>query len=100
MAELSMSSDDIERLAAPIAERVLDILADRFEALMPVQRNVGKSIIGREGIAELLEVSTATIDRWVKSGRIPSIGDSNTRRFIVADVIEAERIRGKRGSDD
>lgn len=102
MAELTMTPADVESIAAPIAQRVWELIVDRIGSdRMDAAGTIGNAsppaiITDREGIANLYGVSTATIDRWVRTQRIPSIGDGNTRRFIVADVIEAERQRAKR----
>ncbi|SMP77888.1 hypothetical protein SAMN06265222_12410 [Neorhodopirellula lusitana] len=86
MAELTMSAADLDRLAEPIAERVWELLADRVGKPAAA---AGPVVVDREALAGMLGVSTATIDRRTRAGLIPSIGDGNTRRFIVTDVLDA-----------
>lgn len=51
--------------------------------------------LGVKEIAELFDVSEATIQRWVRRGEIPAIRVSDTIRFdpgILADWIEQRSI--------
>lgn len=88
MAEITMSAADVDRLAEPIAERVRELLADHLRDLGRLQ-TAAPEIVTRERLAEILGVSVVTIDRRVKAGLIPSIGDEHTRRFVVSRVLDA-----------
>ncbi len=51
--------------------------------------------LGVKEIAELFDVSEATIQRWVRRGEIPAIRVSDTIRFdpgVLADWIEQRSI--------
>jgi excisionase family DNA binding protein len=53
--------------------------------------------LGVKEIAELFDVSEATIQRWVRRGEIPAIRVSDTIRFdpgVLADWIEQRSIVG------
>jgi excisionase family DNA binding protein len=54
--------------------------------------------LGVKEIAELFDVSEATIQRWVRRGEIPAIRVSDTIRFdpgVLADWIEQRSIAGR-----
>ena len=53
--------------------------------------------LGVKEIAELFDVTEATIQRWVRRGEIPAIRVSDTIRFdpgLLADWIEQRSIAG------
>ncbi|MEL6894981.1 MAG: helix-turn-helix domain-containing protein [Planctomycetota bacterium] len=76
---MTFDQAEIEAIADAVAER----LVPRSQA------ETHRPVVTRDQLAKLLQCSNDTIDRWRKSGRIPSIGTDGTRRYIVADVLEA-----------
>ena len=55
-----------------------------------------KEILRKTELAQLLDVTTQTIDTYIKDG-MPCIGRERRRRFIKEEVIEWLRKQGKGG---
>ena len=55
-----------------------------------------KEILRKTELAQLLDVTTQTIDTYIKDG-MPYIGRERRKRFIKEEVIEWLRKQGKGG---
>lgn len=72
-----LSPRELEQLAGMVAEKVAERLADQ------------PRLVDRYAISKILGLSVPTIDRRVRSGRIPVIRDGRRVLFNPQSVIEA-----------
>src|SRR4051794_31579131 len=56
------------------------------EVVAPVRERVYRQLFDRESLAEYLRLSTDTIDRLVKAGKLPCIRIGHQVRFTLEDV--------------
>ena len=67
-------------------------------ALMLMNKNESKLLTSDE-VAQLLGVTTETINAWVRAQIIPAVRvTSRTRRFILSEVLEALQQQGGEGT--
>jgi excisionase family DNA binding protein len=45
-------------------------------------------LLSKRGLAPKLQISTRTLDDWMRKGRIPFLKVGKTVRFRLADVLE------------
>jgi excisionase family DNA binding protein len=64
----------------------------------PVAERVYRQLVDRESLAEYLRLSTDTIDRLVKAGKLPCVRIGHQVRFTLDDVeafLERHRELGR-----
>ena len=67
----------------------------------PVEERVYRQLFDRESLAEYLRLSTDTIDRLVKAGKLPCVRIGHQVRFTLDDVeafVEHHRQLGRAAS--
>ncbi|HWX17464.1 MAG TPA: helix-turn-helix domain-containing protein [Chthoniobacterales bacterium] len=48
----------------------------------------GDGLLNKRGLAPKLQISTRTLDDWMRKGRIPFLKVGKTVRFRLADVLQ------------
>jgi excisionase family DNA binding protein len=78
---------------AQLAETALEIVNKQQEASASISRRDppedglrDKEYLSRTDVAQLAGTSTATVDRWIRSKRLPSTKHGRTRRIARADL--------------
>ena len=80
---------DADDLLGQITDKVVAEIKPLIEAARP------PLLVDANEMARLIDVSRATLDRWIVAGIVPSIGDGRLRRFEPAAVIDALRDLGE-----
>lgn len=65
---------------------IADAIADLVVAKL-ANRSPDDSYLDVHGVAELLNCSSATVERWTRQGKIPSIKVGRLRRYRRTDLL-------------
>jgi excisionase family DNA binding protein len=87
---MSMTPNDLDRLADLVAEKVARKIADSPRQAMP------EGMIDIHAAAELLGCSVATVERWTKKKIIPSHKLGRLRRYKPSEILGARNEKGGR----
>jgi excisionase family DNA binding protein len=85
-------SGALDALVERVAERVVERMTPVFENKAPSPP--GATLLSKSELASELHVSTATVDRLVRAGRLPFARVGDARRFDVDAVRRALEERG------
>lgn len=87
---MSMTPNELDRLADVVAEKVARILAESPRQAMP------EGMVDIHAAAKLLDCSVATVERWTRDSIIPSHKLGRLRRYKPSEILGARNEKGGR----
>jgi len=78
-------------------DELRDMFREEIAAALESQKESAPITVSRPGLAKVLGMSTSTVDAMRREG-MPEIRAVDSPRFIVTDVLEWLRSRGKDGA--